>query len=415
MAQCSTCSTEIGNGGIVQENGAVLCVTCDDHVHRPVMRFKARQLKVIHTPHDSQQLISPRFTPWATYWIAFANAMVFFVMCVMLGTNAFSPPVDFLKTFGGNNGPLTLYEPWRLISCQFVHAGPVHFISNMYVLILLGTLAENLLGRRRFVLLYVLSGLGGAMLTLWWNPAIVSVGASGAIFGIAGALLAWFAQNHDGSKAEAIRKQTNAVLVFAACNLFLGFTTPGIDNAGHIGGIATGFLLGLLVSAPPSAIWRELAALGLAACVFGAGYERLEWRLDHSRELAAQKAARTFVDYFKKIKELAIAQDKILKELSRQYLKADAFLAREPLVDEARANLLALQNIQVGTDERIVELHASVLKTGETALELAQALANASDAAMLREVQMPYTKCSDAAKEMSQKFKEFEERFSHSR
>src|SRR5205823_1723811 len=98
------------------------------------------------------------------------------------------------------------------------------------------------------------SGLCGSMASLWWNPAIVSVGASGAIFGIFGALLAFFAQNGDRYKQETIGKYVNGILVFVGANLFLGFATPGIDNAAHAGGVISGFLIGLLISTPSSAL-----------------------------------------------------------------------------------------------------------------------------------------------------------------
>jgi membrane associated rhomboid family serine protease len=153
---------------------------------------------------------------------------------------------------------------WRLITCTFLHANLLHIGFNMYFLWFVGTAVEQALGRGRFLLIYVISGLAGSAGALLANPTTPTVGASGAIFGILGAAL-------------ILERQRNYVLggqAFAliAINLLLSFVISNISYGGHIGGLAGGALCTLVLSrfGRGHAAYSRLGLWGIAG-VLGVG------------------------------------------------------------------------------------------------------------------------------------------------
>ena len=156
-----------------------------------------------------------------------------------------------LFAWGANYGPATLEgQWWRLLSSTFIHGGIIHLALNMQCLWQLGKLTERLYGNWTFLLLYILSGLGGSVASLWWNPNTLSVGASGAIFGVAGGLVAFLYLGKLPLPRGATQSILSSTLVFVGYNLLYGFTSTGIDNAAHIGGLVTGALVGALLTRP---------------------------------------------------------------------------------------------------------------------------------------------------------------------
>lgn len=182
-----------------------------------------------------------------------------FVAMLVAGVSPFEPETSQLVTWGATYGPRTLNgEWWRLLSSMFVHIGFLHLLLNGVCLWQLGVLAEPLLGPRRFTALYILSGVGGGVLSLAIHPLVVAAGASGAIFGLAGASLALHYWRKLPFELPSIRAGLGRVLPFVLYNL-LGGLRGGIDNAAHLGGLATGLLLGALVPLPraPGAVEPE--------------------------------------------------------------------------------------------------------------------------------------------------------------
>lgn len=176
-----------------------------------------------------------------------------YVAMLVGGVSAFEPTIPQLMSWGADYGPATLGgEWWRLVTSMFVHIGGLHLLLNGLCLWQLGVLAESLFGPARLAALYLLSGLGGGLVSLTVHPLIVSAGASGAIFGIAGALLAVHYLRKLPLHIPSLRSGLGSVLPFVIYNL-LGGLQGGIDNAAHIGGLATGFLIGALVPLPAAA------------------------------------------------------------------------------------------------------------------------------------------------------------------
>lgn len=129
-------------------------------------------------------------------------------------------------------------EYWRLLTATFLHGGIFHLLVNGFSLYVLGPDNERIFGTWRFLAVYLIGGLSGSILSYSFSIS-PSVGASGAIFGLAGSLLVFFyrVQNVLG---EFGMSQMQGLLVLVGINLFIGFTMPGIDNLGHIGGLIGG-------------------------------------------------------------------------------------------------------------------------------------------------------------------------------
>ena len=182
---------------------------------------------------------------WATPLLLDLNLVIFLLM-VLAGVSALAPAGAALVAWGSNFSPLTLPgQPWRLLTACFVHAGAGHLLLNASSLLLLGLLAEPLLGSRRLALAYVLCGVGGSLASLWWHRAagINSVGASGAIFGLYGVQIALLL-----TQTLPLNRQERLTLLFFLLYFLLasvaGSTDGRIDHAAHLGGLLTGLLVG---------------------------------------------------------------------------------------------------------------------------------------------------------------------------
>ena len=156
-----------------------------------------------------------------------------------------------LLRWRSNFGPATLEgQWWRLFTATFLHFGLVHLLFNMLGLWSLGSLTERLFGWRSFLIIYLASGLCASLASLWWHPLLNSAGASGAIFGVLGALLAFMVNPRTRIAPHIAKAQRNSALIFIAYNLLNGATHVGIDNAAHVGGLLAGFMLGWALALP---------------------------------------------------------------------------------------------------------------------------------------------------------------------
>jgi rhomboid protease GluP len=152
---------------------------------------------------------------------------------------------------GSNFAPLTATgEPWRLVTNLFIHFGLLHFAVNMWTLFDAGRIAERLYGSFRFSAIYLIAGIAGSVATIAWNPVVNSAGASGALFGTVGALLAFVLDRRNGVPRGAMRRVAAVLGVFVAIAFGFGFINPHIDNAAHLGGLVVGAVVGLLLARP---------------------------------------------------------------------------------------------------------------------------------------------------------------------
>src|SRR5580698_4651828 len=182
---------------------------------------------------------------------------------------------QFTVDWGANWGPRTLSgEPWRLFSYMFLHGSLMHIAFNMWCLWDLGALCESLYGRWTFAVVYILTGIAGGAASVAWSPDVPSVGASGAIFGLAGALIASFYLGEFSLPKAAVSGMLRSVVVFVGYNLFFGAVIARTDNAAHIGGLVMGLLLGALIAkAAPAhdAIFQRIAVLLIGAVLVAGG------------------------------------------------------------------------------------------------------------------------------------------------
>ena len=132
-------------------------------------------------------------------------------------------------------------EWWRIFTSAFMHGSIMHIGFNMLALFQVGSIVEGLAGARRMLLLYVLALIGAGLAVYYFNFSEHTLGASGAIFGLFGALVAYGLRL--GARGRGLIASVTPIIVI---NLVIGFSNPGISNAAHIGGLITGFLAGLI-------------------------------------------------------------------------------------------------------------------------------------------------------------------------
>ena len=175
--------------------------------------------------------------PIVTYSLIFICILVFILMYV-LGNG--STDNYTLLVFGANVDTLTKNgDYYRLFTSMFLHIGILHLLCNMYSLYIIGKEVENVFGKVKYLIIYLLSGIAGSILSLAFNHNTICAGASGAIFGLLGALLyfGYYYRTYLGATL------TRSIIPVIVLNLIIGFTSSGIDNAAHIGGLIGGALM----------------------------------------------------------------------------------------------------------------------------------------------------------------------------
>ncbi|HZQ67811.1 MAG TPA: rhomboid family intramembrane serine protease [Terriglobales bacterium] len=176
------------------------------------------------------------------------NCAVFLLMTVS-GVSPVDPAPKQLIQWGADWGPLALTaQPWRMLSSNYVHIGLFHIALNMWCLWNLGFLAEVIFDRWTYILAYTACGIAGSLASLWWHPLSVGAGASGAIFGLAGALIAALYLGKLPIPKEALKGTLKSLLTFAGYNLVFGAVGRFIDNSAHIGGLLMGLLIGAVMA-----------------------------------------------------------------------------------------------------------------------------------------------------------------------
>lgn len=179
-----------------------------------------------------EKVFQPK-TPIITYVLITINILIFLVGLIF---NKHEMLINAFATYG----PLIRTgEYYRLITGAFLHANIVHILVNMYSLSILGKQAESFFGKIKFLIIYLISAITGSLLSILLNGSTPSIGASGAIFGIFGALL-YFGYHYRVYLGNTLVKEMVPIIVL---NLLLGFALPGIDNFAHIGGLVGGFLI----------------------------------------------------------------------------------------------------------------------------------------------------------------------------
>ena len=154
------------------------------------------------------------------------NVLVFVAM-VVSGVSPLDAYGSAVGDMGRNYAPLSLgSQPWRILASNYEHIGIIHIFFNMWCLWNLGRLAERIFDRWTYLLVYTATGIAGSLASLWWHPRGIGAGASGAIFGLAGALIAVLYLGKLPIAKEALKPTLKSLVMFAAYNLFFGLV-PG--------------------------------------------------------------------------------------------------------------------------------------------------------------------------------------------
>ncbi len=186
-----------------------------------------------------------------TFGLVGINVVVFLAGAIANPNWLSHPDIQQLIRWGANFGPLTLHgQLWRLFTSCFLHIGVLHILMNMIILLQVGMFAEAVFGHIRFLTIYILAGLGGSMASALGHPPLVAAGASGAIFGIYGAILAFLLMQRKTFPTSAAMSVAKGAGVFIVYNLAYSIANPNIDVRAHIGGLIAGFLVALPLSTP---------------------------------------------------------------------------------------------------------------------------------------------------------------------
>jgi len=180
---------------------------------------------------------------YVTYTLMAVNVAIFILM-VLSGAGFITFDVEALFKWGGNVKSLTTNGEWyRLLTSTFIHGGLIHVAFNMYALFYIGLYLEPLLGRWRYLTVYLACGIFASLTSVWWSDDRISVGASGAIFGLYGVFLALLTTDFiDKNMRKAMLQSIGVFVVF---NLVYGMKA-GIDNSAHVGGLVSGAVFGYI-------------------------------------------------------------------------------------------------------------------------------------------------------------------------
>lgn len=224
-----------------------------------------------------QQLKALAPHTWVTYGLIAINVAVWGLM-VEQGADVLKPSVELLLRWGGNaTSEVQRGQWWRLLSAAFLHSGLVHLVMNMLGLWVIGQTVERIYGHRAFLLVYLGSALCGSALSLYFSAQkSVAVGASGAVFGLAGALLVAVFQHRKTLPKIFGKQMLSGMGFFVVYSLVQGLAQTGIDNGAHVGGLLAGALMAVIlperfdlpryqVLVRQRAIAAAVVVLGLAA------------------------------------------------------------------------------------------------------------------------------------------------------
>ncbi len=337
-----------------------------------------------------EQLIAFAPKTWVTYGLVFVNVIVW-VLMVLKGVDLINPSAEVLLNWGGSAASeVQRGQGWRIISATFLHSGLVHLTMNMVGLWSIGQSVERIYGRGLYFMIYIGSAVTGSALSLSFAAqSAVSVGASGAVFGIAGALLV-AVYKHKGGLPKTFSKQTlTGMGTFVLYSLAQGFTHSGIDNGAHVGGLLAGCVMAFILperfdmqryvatrlkrsfaavvsvgvlstsialSAPPARV--DVQRLFLGATAFKQGVESFQSAMNLMQRLHEQTKAGQMSEIKldeKSRTEMAPAFRKALGELSQAWLTPED--ARNELLIETKNMTLLL--IEALAMESIVDVETN--------------------------------------------------------
>ncbi len=190
-----------------------------------------------------------------TYTLILLNVTIY-LLVALAGDAIIDIDLNLLVDWGAIYGPVIVAEGawWRLVSAMFLHGGMTHLLMNMVSLYIVGRGLERYFSKSAYLSLYLFSGLLGGIVSLYVHPISVAIGASGAIFGVFGALAGFFLAYRQviGVQSREFMKEFGAVL---GLNLLIGLAIPSVDMSAHIGGLVVGVIGGYVIAKRPATLW----------------------------------------------------------------------------------------------------------------------------------------------------------------
>jgi rhomboid protease GluP len=335
--------------------GKKICQWCVQHeaAQRGELDEEAKQ-PVIAAPwvrHESSISL--------THVILGANVMVFIAMV------AAGPSLDFtgqlMVHFGANYGPFTLSgQWWRLLTYMFLHGGIFHIAINMWCLWSLGPLCESLYGRWTYATIYLITGVAGGLASVGWNPQVLSVGASGAIFGLAGALLASVYLGEFSLAGISMKGTLGSLLFFIGFSLYFGIVSSTVDNACHIGGLVSGLILGALIALAAPDQDKPLQRAGILLFVIilvggsAVGVQRWRGGMQFGSAISAERSIdRMIVELQKKVQQSP-------QDPSAHYALAHAYFTKGRF-SEGESELKRVLDLQPENTKALMDMGAAYL------------------------------------------------------
>jgi rhomboid protease GluP len=216
-----------------------------------------------------------------TYVLIGINCAVFAAM-LLRGVSPLTPTNLQMVEWGADFGPLTIGEKqwWRILTAAFLHFGIIHLGFNMWVLNDVGQVVERLLGNAGFLIMYLVSGLLASVASLAVHPMSIGAGASGAVFGVFGALGGFLVRQRDSIPKEILQRLGKSTVAFVGYNLLFSLMVPAIDMTAHVGGLVAGFLCGLVLAqplTPPNHLGRLLRSTATALGGLGLVFLGMLW------------------------------------------------------------------------------------------------------------------------------------------
>lgn len=322
--------------------------------------------------------VTPR--AFVTQAIVAINVIIFLAMMVD-GAGLFASNPETHLRWGSNFGPMTTDgQWWRLFTSMFLHFGAIHLIFNMWALYDTGRVVERIYGNGVFLVLYLVAGVAGSITSLLVHAQVNSAGASGAIFGVFGAMLAFMLARRGEVPATIMRAHRGSTMAFIGYSLVFGFIHPGIDNAAHIGGLTAGLLLGLGVARPldpqlrarrtgqlAGAMAAALVVLALTAVPLG----KVAARFSADKEWIAAW------ELFTRDRDIVNrALGKIREDRNMTDEEAARALERE-VIPLSRINQQRLAAVRLPGDSRFAEEQRATLKISAAYLDGYESFANA--------------------------------------
>ncbi len=202
-----------------------------------------------HNKRDAKKINSvfKNNFPMITYWLIAVN-VILYVIPILFGQYN-----DLINGYSVWGPAIREGEYYRLFTGMFLHGGLVHLLFNCYTLFVIGSQVENFLGRFKFLNIYLVSGISGALFSMIFGGNYASIGASGAIFGLMGALV-YFGYHYRVYLGNVIKSQ---IIPLILLNLCLGFMMSGVDNFAHIGGLIGGTLMTIALGVKDKSTWFE--------------------------------------------------------------------------------------------------------------------------------------------------------------